>query len=195
MKSRIKGLLRLILKLALFIVFIGVWMYFVHEPLHYLGCSLMGQEAAYNIAFPSPSVECAGITEKGHLAAFVYWGMPYIIGAFLTVLYAIFSLGILHNKFGFVPRLFRYVIFLDVLANFFDYSNSDFHMIELNASSEFTLLAFSIVAVTVIINMILLRRDIILFKRVVIGPSKPLHHDYVATIEEVRQEFNVEKMD
>ncbi len=195
MKSRVKATLKIVLKLALFVLFIGMWTYFVHEPAHYMGCSALGLNAEYDMGFPSPKVACEGVTEKGSIAAFVYWGMPYFIGAFLTVLYAIFSLGILHNRFGFVPRLLRYVIFLDVVINFFDYYSSDFHMIELHSSSTLTALAFCVVAVIVVLNMVLLRRDILLFKKAVAGSPKPLHHDYVATIEEVTPEFTIEKVD
>lgn len=195
MKHKSKVLLRVALKLALFLAFIGIWMYVVHEPMHYAGCKIAGLNPEYNLGFPSPNIACEGITEKGSAASFIYWSLPYIIGAIFTVLYFILSIGIWHNKFGFAPRLFRYVIFLDVLANFFDYSRSDFHMIELHTSSGLTLLAFSIVAVTVILNMLLLRRDIILFKKAVKGPSKPLHHDYVGTIEQVKPEFSIGELD
>lgn len=195
MKQKSKILLRTALKLVLFLAFIGIWIYFVHEPMHYTGCKIAGLSPEYNLGFPSPNIACEGIIEQGAYASFLYWSLPYVVGTILTVLYFILSRGIWHNKFGFAPRLFRYVIFLDVIINFFDYSKSDFHMIELHAGSTLTMIAFCIVAITVILNMLLLRRDIILFKRTVKGPAKPLHHDFVGTIEEVQPEFSLEKVD
>lgn len=97
----------------IFMLMFILWIFVVHEFLHFAACGLEGYLPVYNLESIQPSVSCIGIEKSTEILRFFYRMAPYIFEIFILLGFLLIKTEKIYI------RLIPHVIFSDLFGNFF----------------------------------------------------------------------------
>lgn len=128
---------RLLKAVILFCVIVFLWLYFVHEPSHYIACFVQGGQPTIAMFELSPHVACTGTDLLSPAGRLIYVAAPYWVD-----LAALIALAFVKRR-SILLKLFPHVAFFDFFSNFVMsnfVAGYDFHLIRvMNPAAELML--------------------------------------------------------